>query len=164
VGRGRPKSITNPTAPLIPGQRLPPPAELSPAQSVIWDRVIGGLPQNWVTAASEPLAVQLCRHVDFANRLCRDIEAARSELEALADEPADGLKAEKAKATRVRKARAYLLSLTRMHLSQTSVIGLLSTKLRLSKSSQFTRSAESAAIAARSVPSVKPPWEWDGQQ
>jgi hypothetical protein len=51
----------------------------------------------------------------------------------------------------------------RMHGYQTERIGNLSTKLRLTKASRFTRDAEAAAIASRNAPGDVPPWEdWPG--
>jgi hypothetical protein len=161
--RGRTKTVTSATPPLIPGTKMPAPPELSAEQSAAWDRIVGSLPQGWITDGSAPLMKELCRHIDFGDRLSRDIEVARSELAALVNEPADDVKAEKAKAVRCRKARAQILILMRAHLLQTGAIARLSQKLRLTKLSQYTRDSESAAIAARSASSTRPPWEdWGG--
>jgi len=159
--RGRTRTVTAIAPPLIPGQRMPAPPELSAEQAAIWDRIITPLPQGWITNGSAPLLKELARHIDFGDRLSRDIEAARSELAALVSEAADDAKAEARKATRCRKARAHLLSLMRAHLLQSGAIARLSQKLRLTKLSQYTRSAESAAIAARNAPTVPEPWsDW----
>jgi hypothetical protein len=161
--RGRTRTVTSATPPLIPGAKLPAPVELSPEQAAVWDRIVGSLPSGWITGGSEPLMKELCRHIDFGDRLSRDIEAARSALTALASEPAADAKAEARKATLCRKARAHLMSLMRAHLLQTGAIARLSQKLRLTKLSQYTRDAESAAIAARNAPTVPEPWnDWPG--
>jgi hypothetical protein len=164
MGRGRTRTVTDSTPPLIPGQRLPPPEGLTPAQAAIWDKVIGTLPSGWINGGSEPLAKELCRHIDQSDRLARDIEWARSELTAAMAEPADDVKAQKAKATRCRKIQSLVLSLMRAHLLQSGAIARLSQKLRLSKLSQYMRSSEGAAIAARNSPSAVPePWnDWGG--
>jgi hypothetical protein len=163
VGRGRRKSITASAPPLVPGQKLPPPPELSPEQVAIWNEVIAPLPSGWINGGSEPLARVLCQHIAFSDGLCRDIELARAELTAALAEPATDAKEEKAKAVRCRKARAQVLSLSRAHLLQTGAIARLSQKLRLTKLSQYMRSSEGAAIAARSMPSGPEPWnDWRG--
>jgi hypothetical protein len=157
--RGRTRTITSVVAPIIPGQRMPPPPELSAEQATIWDRIIGALPQGWITDGSAPLLVQLARHIDFSDRLSRDIDRVQSEIAALESEPADDAKAEARKVARVRKAKAFHMGLLRAHGVQSNAIGRLSQKLRLTKLSQYMRSAEAAAIAARNAPAVKP---WEG--
>jgi hypothetical protein len=161
--RGRTRTVTSTVSPLVPGAKMPAPPELLPAQAAIWDRIVGSLPNGWITAGSAPLAKELCRHIDFGDRLAVDIEAARSQLTALANEPADDVKAEARKAMRCRKAQAYLFALMRLHKLQSDAMGRLSTKLRLTKLSQYTRAAESAAIAARNASTVPEPWnDWRG--
>jgi hypothetical protein len=158
--RGRTRTVTATAPPLIPGAKLPPPPELSAAQAAIWDRIIGSLPQGWITAGSEPLMRELCRHIDFADGLSRDIELARSEIATLAGDAADDAKVQ----ARYRKARAALLSLMRAHLLQTGAIARRSQKLRLSKLSQYVRDAEAAAIGARSASTAPEPWtDWGGR-
>jgi hypothetical protein len=166
--RGRTKTITSTAPPFIPGAKLPAPPELSAAQAVIWDRIVGSLPSGWVTAGSEPLAKELVRHIDFGDRLYRDIEQARLELTALASEvaAAEGAgkvgEARKLEARR-RRAQSYVFALMRAHRLQTDAIGRLSTKLRLTQLSRYTRDAEAAAIAARSAPTAPEPWtDWGG--
>src|SRR5262245_61844746 len=162
-GRGRSKTVTSPIGPLIPGERMPAPRELSPEQAAIWNQIIAALPQGWITDASAPLLKELARHIDQGDRLSRDIDLTRSELAALASEPAADAKAEKARATRYRRTQALLFSLIRLHQTQSAAIAHLSTKLRLAKVSQFTRDAESAAIAMRNAgPAVKPWNDWPG--
>jgi hypothetical protein len=161
--RGRTRTVTSTVSPLVPGAKMPAPPELLPAQAAIWDRIVGSLPQGWITGGSEPLAKELCRHIDHSDRVSRDIEWARSELAAAIAVVADDVKAEKAKAARCRKAQAFLFSLMRMQKLQSDAIGRLSQKLRLTKLSQYTRAAESAAIAARNAPAGPEPWEdWRG--
>jgi hypothetical protein len=159
--RGRTKTVTNVIPPLIPGQRLPAPPELSPEQAAIWDRIVGSLPQGWITDSTAPLMKELCRHTDFGDRLSRDIDRAQSELTALTVEAAaaEGADARKVEARR-RKAQSYF-ALMRLHKLQSDAIGRLSTKLRLSQLSRYTRSAELSAIAARNSPTAPEPWtDW----
>jgi hypothetical protein len=158
--RGRRKSITATAAPLIPGAKLPPPPELTPEQASIWARTIAPLPPGWINGGSEPMARALVQHISFSDQLAADIELARSELAAALAEPADDVKAEARKAVRIRRARAQVLSLSRAHLLQSGAIARLSQKLRLSKLSQYTRDAETSAIASRNLPSgPAAPWE-----
>jgi hypothetical protein len=162
--RGRTRSVTSTVSPLVPGAKLAAPVELTSAQAAIWDRVIGTLPSGWINGGSEPLAKELCRHIDFADRSAIDIEWARSQLAALVSKAAaaEGAEARKLEVCR-RKAQALLLSLMRMHRLQSAAVAHLSTKLRLSKLSQFTRDAESAAIAARNASTAPEPWnDWGG--
>src|SRR5262245_43673246 len=113
--RGRTRTVTDTTRTLIPGERMPAPRALSPEHAANWDQIIAALPQGWITDASSPLLKELARHIDQGDRLSRDIERARSELAALASEPAADAKAEKAKATRYRRTQALLFSLIRLH-------------------------------------------------
>jgi hypothetical protein len=163
MGRGRTRSVTSATPPMIPGAKLPAPPELSAAQAAIWDRIVNSLPAGWITTSNAPLMTELARHISFADQLAGDIEAARAELAAAVAVIADDVKAQKAKAARCRQARALLLSLTRAHLLQSGAVARLSQKLRLTKFSQYTRSAESAAIAARNASTAPEPWnDWRG--
>jgi hypothetical protein len=162
--RGRTRTITATAPPLIPNQKMPAPPELSPEQAAIWDRIIGALPHGWINGGSEALLKELARHIDYSNRSATDIEWTRSQLAALMSEAAtaEGADARKVE-TRRRKAQSLLLSLMRIHKLQSDAICRLSQKLRLTKLSQYTRAAESAAIAARNAPAGPEPWEdWRG--
>jgi hypothetical protein len=138
---GRSRTVTNSTPPIIPGERPSPPAELSPAQQAIWAAIVARLPLGWFTGENLPMLRELVRHIDFANWLAVDIEEAR----ASPGDPKDRL------------------ALLRAHGYQTERIGNLSTKLRLTKASRYTRDAEAAAIAARNAPDGVNPWDdWSG--
>jgi hypothetical protein len=136
---GRSRTITDPSPPQIPGQRMPAPSELTDPQRAQWEAVVARLPTGWITNENAPLLKELCRHISFADELARDIELARA-----SDKPAD---------------RKIVLRLMREHGYQTARVASLSTKLRLTHLSRFTRSAESAAIASRNSPSARPPWD-----
>jgi hypothetical protein len=76
---------------------------------------------------------ELCRHVDYSNMLAGKIDAALA---------ADNSEA--------------LASLLRLHSLQSERIAILSTKLRLTKASRYTRDAEAAAIASRDADGPRP--------
>jgi hypothetical protein len=161
--RGRSRTVTATARPLIPGEKLPPPAELSPAQALVWRRIIDPLPTGWITAENSFLLVALCRHVDHCDRLAIDIEAARSEAASAASEAsaAESVNARKAAETRRRRAQSRELALLRLHVLESSAVARLSQKLRLTKLSRYTRDAEGAAIAARNA--GPQPWnDWGG--
>jgi hypothetical protein len=159
MSRGRIRTVTDSTPPLIPGQRMSAPPELSPEQAATWDRIIASLPQGWITPGSAPLLKELCRHIDHADRLSSDInqvQAQHRELTTAAIAP--GADARIIKLSR--QTRSHLFSLMRLHRLQSDAIGRLSQKLRLTKLSQYTRDAESAAIAARNGAGPRPWTDW----
>jgi hypothetical protein len=137
MSRAGRRTVTDPNPPLIPGQRPNPPSELNAAQQAIWTSIVGRLPVGWFTGENLPMLRELARHIDFANSLAADSEEAR----ASPGDPKD------------------MLALLKAHGYQTERIGNLSTKLRLTKASRFTRDAEAAAIAARNAPDGVNPWE-----
>jgi hypothetical protein len=129
---GRFKTTTDPTAPIIPGRRPPPPDDLTAEQQAIWASIKARLPVNWFNAENYPLLRELARHCDYADMLAGKIEQARA-----ADNP------------------ETLRTLLRAHAIQSERIAILSTKLRLTKASRYTRDGEAAAIASRDAPK---PW------
>jgi hypothetical protein len=144
----RSRTVTDPAPPIIPGSRPTPPPELSPEQQAIWSAIVARLPVGWFSGENLPMLRELCRHIDFANWLAADIAQARSEIIAQAA----------AEISRS-KTQDRLLSLLRAHGYQTERIGNLSTKLRLTKASRYTRDAEGAAIASRNASAGSKPWE-----
>jgi hypothetical protein len=141
MSRAGRRTVTDPTPAIIPGRTPDPPPELNAAQKAIWTSIVGRLPVGWFSGENLPMMKELARHIEFANWLAADIEQAR----AAGGDPKDRL------------------ALMRMHGYQTERIGNLSTKLRLTKASRFTRDAEAAAIASRNAPADVPPWEdWPG--
>jgi hypothetical protein len=85
------------------------------------------------TGENFPMLRELCRHVDYSNMLAGKIDAALA---------ADNSEA--------------LASLLRLHSLQSERIAILSTKLRLTKASRYTRDAEAAAIASRDADGPRP--------
>jgi hypothetical protein len=141
MSRAGRRTVTNPNAPIIPGQRPNPPPELNVAQQEIWTSIVGRLPVGWFSGENLPMMKELARHIDFANCLAAEIEQER----ASPNDPKE------------------MLALLRAHGYQTERIGNLSTKLRLTKASRYTRGAEAAAIASRNASDGVAPWDdWKG--
>jgi hypothetical protein len=130
---GRFKTTTDPTAPIIPGKRPEPPDDLTPAQATEWRAITARLPAGWFTGENLPMLRELCRHIDYSNMLAGKIDAAMA--------ASDG--------------DERLRTLLRAHSIQSERIAILSTKLKLSQRSRYTRDAEAAAIASRDGPK---PW------
>jgi hypothetical protein len=133
--------------PIIPGveRRPPPPDDLAPEEQAHWVAITASLPADWFNGGSWPLLKQLCRHINNANELAKDIARLRGEL--AAGEP---------------KARlsALLRQMLRMHGFETDRIVSLSTKLKLTKLSRYARS-DAAYAGARDAGSSPPPWsDW----
>jgi hypothetical protein len=137
---GRFKTVTDPTAPVIPGKRPPPPDDLTAEQQAIWSSITGRLPADWFNAENYPLLRELARHVDYSNWLAGAIEKVR----ATAPDDLEGLR-----------------TLLRAHALQSERIAILSTKLKLTQRSRYTRDGEAAAIASRDAP--KPWLDEDGK-
>jgi hypothetical protein len=153
---GRTKTVTSTAPVLIPGQRMGPPPELSPAQAATWVEVIGSLPAGWIGRENAALLTAWCRHCDYADGLAADIAEVRAEL-AEAARPSDNCPKVITDPKAVRAARGRLYALLRAHKVQTDSLSRLAARLRLAQSSRYTRSAESAAIHARG--NGTRPWE-----
>jgi hypothetical protein len=142
MSRAGRRTVTDPSPPIIPGQRPKPPPELNAEQQAIWTSIVGRLPVGWFSGENLPMMKELARHIDFANWLAADIKQARASPN---------------------PDRKDMLALLRAHGYQTERIGNLSTKLRLTKASRFTRDAEAAAIASRNASDDIEPWnDWPG--
>jgi hypothetical protein len=99
------------------------------------------------------------RTANYADRLSADINQVQVQhLELTTAAIAPGADARIIKLSR--QTRAHLFSLMRLHKLQSDAIGRLSQKLRLTKLSQYTRDAESAAIAARNGAGPRPWTDW----
>jgi hypothetical protein len=155
--RGRTRTVTDPTPPLVPGMRPAAPSELSEPEQAIWRKITARLPADYFTAENDALLVQLCRHIRHCDELAKEIAAVRAEMEAVRVGSDTAATRAKAEAT----LRASWLTLLRAHVLQSRNVGTLSTKLRLTQFSRYMRDAESAAIAARNSPTAPEPWtDW----
>jgi hypothetical protein len=127
--------------PIIPGaeRRPPPPADLEPAEQAHWLAITAALPPDWFNGGSAPLLVQLCRHINNADELAKEIARLRAEPEVDAKE--------------LRRA-------LQMHGYQTDRIVSLSTKLKLTQKSRYGRS-DAAFSGVRNVSVGPDPWtDW----
>jgi hypothetical protein len=93
-----------------------------PAEQAAWVAITGALPSDWFNGGSWPLLKQLCRHINNADELAKDIAQERRAL--AAGEP---------------KAARALRQLLRVHASESDRIASLSTKLKLTKASRYAR-------------------------
>jgi hypothetical protein len=140
---GRPSGTS--FGPLIPGERMSAPTDMTEEAAREWTAITTALPSQWITPENAPLLRELCYHICYAR-------AAREGIE-------------RAKAAGDNKAVARLL---RMHGAQSERIASLSTKLHLSPSSRYR--PERAERAARGEgdtqlrtwddgPPVRKPWQ-----
>jgi hypothetical protein len=156
------KSTYDLLAPMIPGQRPPPPEELEPDQQLEWEAITARLPTDWFTGENIPMLKELCRHTTYARELAGQIMKVRAEIQAVMGQSAAETAGSMEVAERKIQAglRDELCRLLRSHGYQTERIGNLSTKLRLTKQSRYD--ASSAYRAAKDAGSTtKKPWlDW----
>jgi hypothetical protein len=136
--------VSTADGPIIPTQRVPPPADLTLAQQKIWRSIVASVARDWFGDVT-PLLTELVAHIDFARMLAGGIEEVRAKL------------AELELGSKEHKALSrQLAGLLRSHGVQSSAIASLSTKLRLTpQSRQSARRADQ--VRARTGPR---PWEW----
>jgi hypothetical protein len=137
--------------PIIPGARLPPPADLEPEEQGHWLMITGALPPDWFGPENTPLLRELCRHIAYADWLAQDITRLRRKLAELA---------ELGDPKQLRQAEAAISRTLRLHGRQSEHIGNVSTKLRLTKLSRYGR-ADAAGSATRDATPYPKPWtDW----
>jgi hypothetical protein len=140
--------------PVVPGseRRPSPPAQLDARERKIWTDITRRLPSDWITAESQPMLKELCRHLRSADDLSVDLALARAAIDEIRKMPEPDAEA-LAEATR--EYRAVL----RAHGYQTERIGNLSTKLRLTPQARYAPS--SAQREAAKVIEGPEPWlDW----
>ena len=140
--------------PIIPGneRRPSPPAQLDTRERRIWSAITARLPADWITAESQPMLTELCRHIRIADDLAVDRALARAAIDEIRKMPEPDAKS-LAEATR--EYRAVL----RAHGYQTERIGNLSTKLRLTPQARYAPST--AKREAGKVIEGPEPWnDW----
>jgi hypothetical protein len=133
--------------PIIPGKRLPPPADLSPEEQGHWIEITRALPFDWFGPENTPLLRELSRHIGFADFLAGQITALRAKLAEL-DDPKE-----------LRQADAALARTLRLHGRQSEHIGTISTRLRLTQRSRYAR-ADAAYSASKDAGPCPKPWDW----
>ena len=141
--RGRRSAESLSVVTSIPGQRLAPPAHLSPSEIERWKAVTATKPADWFQADTAPLLEAYVRGETIALTLAKQLEAFLPEW--LTTE--DGIERYKA--------------LTGMYQKQSSVLCALATKMRISQQSRYD--AKTAATAANKGGRGAPkPWERPG--
>src|SRR5215212_589785 len=73
--RGRNSSAALQLPGVVPGRRLAAPADLTPNQRAVWERVVRCRPADWFDAATRDLLACYCRHAVEVSRLSAQIEA-----------------------------------------------------------------------------------------
>jgi len=132
--------------PIFPGQREPPPKDLTPKQQAIWRSIVADHDRQWFSE-SYALLTELVCHISYAREIATSIETVRQRLAAAPT----GSKEE------VTLSR-QLASLMRQHAKQSSSIATLSTRLRLTPQSRQSARA-SDQIRRRTAPGRRP---WEG--
>lgn len=105
--------------------RPKPPGELTGEEAAEWRAIVNRMPANWFGRETEPLLVQLVRHVVRSRRI--------GEMIAKVEKGRDGFDPE------------MYLKLLRAEESQSKVISSLSTKMRISQQSTYDKSKKKGA-------------------
>lgn len=129
---------------LIPGERLAPPADISPEEADEWNRIMEPLPPGFITAEHTTLMRELVRCTVFARRLGEMIARL---MEPMEDSPADD--------ERLCRMQAML----KTHGAQVEKIVLLSRSLRITKTAREDRTK--VERSTKRATAVKRPWnDW----
>lgn len=121
----------------IDGRPKPPP-DLTRFQTDIWERTVANEAADvFRTAALQQLLKEYCRHVETADRLASQIEAAMKPGEEVELEALDRL--------------------LKMRDRETKALADKATKLRLTNQSRYTPQA--AATAAKNAATERKPWQ-----
>jgi len=140
--RGR-KSLAELTVVAIGGQRIEPPASLTPEQADEWHQIVNSLPADYFRPGDAPLLAAFVVASVFHRRAAQDIE---SRGIALVDE----------------KGKEYVNPSHQMLTSQASAMAQMAVKLRLCPSARMTGKAAQSRNAG---PAKKArPWEDAAEQ
>jgi hypothetical protein len=134
---GRPSGTS--FGPIIPGEKLPPPPDLTPDAAAEWIKIVDGCPAQFFGPENGFLLAELCSHVAYSKSLRAAIE--------------------RAKGTDDSKAVARLL---RLHGEQSQRIASLSTKLHLAPSSRYRPEKAERAARGEGDTAVRP-WDDNGR-
>ena len=122
--------MTNVVA-IVPNKRAEPPDELTPEQQKEWDKITEQKPHDW-WGASLPILECLCRHICLARLIARELQATNHKRET----------------DRFRRWQ-------KMAVAESKMISSLSTKLRLTPQSKYSKQM----AAAKKYKVVPDPWE-----
>lgn len=143
VQRGRKSAESLSAVTIIPGQRPPPPPELTKEQAAAWKAVVGRMPVEWFDAPAQILLTEFCRHSAICGIISQQIDSY----------PVDQITTEEG-CDRYDK-------LGRMLDRHSKAVAMLATKLRIAPQSRYeakvagTASKNSAAGASGAAR----PWE-----
>jgi hypothetical protein len=140
--------------PIIPGneRRPSPPPQLDTRERRIWSAITARLPADWITAESQPMLKELCRHIRIADDLWVDLAQARGTIDELRKTP-------ELDATMLEEATREYRAVLRAHGYQTERIGNLSTKLRLTPQARYAPSTAKRE-AAKVIEGPEPWLDW----
>ena len=72
-GRKSAEALSTPVLSIVPGERPPPPEDLTEEQAKIWRATLARMPADWGTPEIWPLLKQLCRHESISAMLGREL-------------------------------------------------------------------------------------------
>src|SRR4051812_13770925 len=73
--RGRKSAESLSAITIIPGQRPPPPPELTKEQAAHWKAMVARMPADWFDAAAQILLTEMCRHTAICFVVAQQIDA-----------------------------------------------------------------------------------------
>lgn len=138
-----PKSIADLTVVQVTGQRLQPPAHLTPEQAQEWVGIVDSLPADYFRPGDVPLLAAYCVASTFYRRAAADIE---SRGMSLTDD----------------RGREFVNPAHQMLTSQASSMAQMAVKLRLCPSARYTEKA--AATKAGTKARASRPWDATGTE
>ena len=139
--RGR-KSLADLTVVAISGERIEPPASLTPEQAEEWHQIVNSLPADYFRPGDAPLLAAFVVASVFHRRAAQDIEARGI---ALVDD----------------KGKEYVNPSHQMLTSQASAMAQMAVKLRLCPSARMTGKAAQSRNGAAAKKAR--PWEDDAE-
>lgn len=119
-------------APAIGPSRPEPPSELTEEQAEVWRSIVGAMQPTWFGAETWPLLAELCRHTVLARFLARELQA-----------------------TELGKDLKRFARLAAMHLRESAMVAMLSTRLRLTPRSRIDPRTDGRDPSA----GLRKPWE-----
>ncbi len=140
--RGR-KSLADLTLVAISGQRITPPASLTPEQADEWHQIVNSLPADYFRPGDAPLLAAFVVASVFHRRAATDIETRGF---ALVDE----------------RGREYVNPSHQMLTSQASAMAQMAVKLRLCPSARMTGKAAQSRNGGQATKAR--PWEAAGDE
>lgn len=133
---------------LVPGQKLPPPPDLTPEETAEWWKIVDPLPPGWITAEHDGLMRDLCRHTVIARKLG---EVVNRMLTDLAGTPPED------------QRWSVVSGIMDQHRGASRLVIALSRSLRITKQSQY-RPQVAAAKAKKGTATTTRPWEDWGER